>query len=155
MPMTFEALMTEFCQATGICDNADIEAIIGGAPLDIDGVAVSIRHAAGIAPDRLSIYCDFGVPPQAQRAKVYSRILEMNLAGYELDLGVFGTSPDSGCIILATRFSLGTMTVAALREVLAHLVERGEAFEWSYCRTEAGSALVRRGLATVAIFPRR
>lgn len=155
MPMTFEALMTEFCQATGIRDNADIEAITGGAPLDIDGVAITVRHAAGIAPDRLSIYCDFGIPPQAQRAKVYSRILEVNLAGYELDLGVFGTSPDSGRIILATRFSLGTMTVALLREVLAHLVERGKAFGLSYRRTEADPVQVRRGLSAPASLHRR
>lgn len=155
MAMTFETLMTEFCQATGIRDNADIEAIIGGAPLEIEGIAVSVRHAADIAPDRLSIYCDFGIPPQAQRARVYSRILEVNLAGYELDLGVFGTSPDSGRIILATRFSLGTMTVAALCDVLAHLVERGKAFGQSYRQGEADPMQARRGLGVTASLARR
>lgn len=117
------ALLDEFSRECEVGVGAD--ALLAGACFGLYGASFCFRHNKAW-PELLTVYCEFGLVPEALQARAWQVLLEANLvlAHAGAMQQSFGLDLDTGAVIAAAHQPAGELDLARLREWLADLAEQ-------------------------------
>lgn len=111
----------------GLCEgNVQLDArqVGQGAPIELDGVAMSLAYDPVRDPNGLLVYVDFGCVPDDEKRDIYFTLLEENFIFSALKPVSFSLSPVSGRIVYAQRMALQELDARELGRRMAALSRR-------------------------------
>jgi hypothetical protein len=128
-------LVQDFCRRAGMESAA--ASLIEGRSLVVNGMPFSLRCAdeddrPGAWP--LTLYCEFGVPPQDRRREILEALLEANLVLAHAGGGgqAFAMIPEAGSVVFVRHFALEGTGPEDLESVLAGVAEQRKAWLSDY-----------------------
>ena len=121
----YRELITGFCTASGLDDPARL---VGGAPIEIDGIAFSLAYSPQTDPHLFFIYTDFGEVPEGVELETFYSLLVANLYYCNGSGPTMSISPETGHVLGASFFRIVDMTAEKLHGQLVYLA--GQAHLW-------------------------
>lgn len=125
MKAKFRKLVADLCELKGI---KDVEFIIHGAPIAVNGVSISLIYNELIRKDIVFMFTDFGDVPEENEAKIYKALLKQNHIGYSGNGPGFCMSPSTGRVGYVQNLRIDELTVDKLASTLVFFA--GKALEW-------------------------
>lgn len=117
--------MTDLCTLKNL---GKAELFIHGAPIDVNGVAVSLIYNELIDQDTMFMYTAFGQAPQENEAQIYKALLKQNHIGFSGNGPGFCISPTTGQVGYVLNLRIGEMSADKVAGIMAFFA--GKANEW-------------------------
>ncbi|MES2353626.1 MAG: CesT family type III secretion system chaperone [Pseudomonadota bacterium] len=91
-------------------------------------VPFTLAHGGQKHPNKLLVFCDFGEPPEEDRAAILAKVLEGNMELFAEDAGHFAINAETGHVLLMVKLSLEDIVTDSVMPVL--MMYAGIATEW-------------------------
>ena len=139
------ALIKELCQLANI---SDAQALAPTADFVVDDIGFTVIEAGHNGEEALVLFCDFGLPPAAQREQVLAQLLHLNLAMQGVNTPAFAMNPDSGHVLLTRRVVIDTLSASDVLQIMSeHAVHAMEWRQHQYLRLPSTVAPSKPGKA--------
>ena len=118
LPMNFEQYRQLCRDVSVLLELPDPERLANEGLLELDGISMSLFHDEEVVDDRLFCYVDLGPVDDSRRARVFERLLMLNLLSGTKTSGVYSLDPASGnpifCVHVMHPERLDTADMASL-----------------------------------------
>lgn len=131
----YAGVIEAFCKLIGF---DDATALIQRGQLVLDEVVFTLNCDPLVAPETVTVYCDFGEPEPWLAAQAYRAVLGSNLFLYGSGESVFCALPSNGHVTLASRIPLAELQAEPLLVMLQEQAAAARNWRKHYFLTEAG-----------------